>query len=111
MVNDRAFIIPATGAPAACNAPGAVQVSVNSQRGQATYNLDARLTKFFNLGRETRRIGLFAEFYNITNRANFGNAYNGNASSATFEQPNAFLANGNALPTSRQFQLGARFSF
>ena len=108
--NDRAFL-NANGTPAGCGAPGAAQVSVNGQRGQPTYNLDARLTKFFNLRKETLKLGVFGEFYNLTNRANFGNAYNGNASSATFRQPNAFLANGLALPTSRQLQLGARFIF
>src|SRR5712692_1065028 len=106
--NDRAFVDPSTGAPLACNAAGAVQVAVNSQRGDPTYDLDARVTKFFNLGKETRKLGFFAEFYNITNKSNFGNVYNGNAASAAFKKPVGYLA---GLPTSRQLQLGARFSF
>jgi hypothetical protein len=106
--NDRAFVDPSTGAPLACNAAGAVQVAVNSQRGDPTYDLDARVTKFFNLGKETRKLGFFAEFYNITNKSNFGNVYNGNAASAAFKTPVGYLA---GLPTSRQLQLGARFSF
>jgi hypothetical protein len=88
-----------------------VQASINAGRGQATYNIDLRLTKFFDLGAASRRLGVFGEFYNLTNRANFGNAYNGNVSSATYGQPNGFLAGGHALPTSRQLQVGARFLF
>jgi hypothetical protein len=111
--NDRAFINSTTGAVfAGCPAPGATgfaEAAVNSQRGTATWDLDTRVTKFFTLGKEDRKLGLFAEFYNITNKANFGNNYNGNARSGTaFEQPNAYVA---GLPTSRQMQLGARFLF
>ena len=86
-------------------------VGINAARGEATYNLDTRVTKFFDLGSTARRIGLFAEFYNITNKANFGNNFQGNALSPTFMQPLGFLAGGAAYPTSRQMQLGARFTF
>ena len=92
------WVDPATGRP----------VSVNSQRGDPSFDLDARVSKFFNLGSETRRIGVFAEFYNITNRANFGQTFQGNGLSPTFRQPNGFMP---GLPTSRQMQWGIRFSF
>lgn len=98
--NSERYIDPATGE----------MVRINAARGEATYNLDTRVTKFFNLG-QTRRLGLFAEFYNITNKANFGNAFIGNALSAQFQQPSGFLSGGAAYPTSRQVQLGARFNF
>jgi hypothetical protein len=94
------YIDPATGQ----------MVAINSARGEATYNLDARVTKFFVLG-SVRRLGLFAEFYNLTNKANFGNAFIGNALSAQFRQPSGFVGGGAAYPTSRQMQLGARFNF
>jgi len=81
---------------------------VNSERGQPSFVLDARVTKFFVLGRESRRLGLFAEFYNLTNRANFGAAYAGNALSTSFKQPIGYFS---GLPPSRQLQLGARFTF
>ena len=55
---------------------------MNSERGQPSFVLDARVTKFFVLGRESWRLGLFAEFYNLTNRANFGAAYAGIANRA-----------------------------
>lgn len=97
---DRA-INPATGQ----------EYSINAARGTATWDLDARVTKFFNLWSETRRIGFFAEFYNITNKANFGNNYNGIATSPTYQQPFGYFNNGLTFPTSRQVQLGARFIF
>ena len=53
--------------------------------------LDVRTTKFFALGGD-RRIGLFAEFFNVFNTVNFGSNYGGNARGATFRQPTAFLA-------------------
>ena len=81
---------------------------MNSQRGEATWNLDLRVSKFLALGRDTRRVSVFAEFYNLTNKANFGNIFNGNARAATFRQPNGYLA---GLPTSRQLQVGARLTF
>jgi hypothetical protein len=109
--NDRAFMNPTTGAFVACNteaAVGAVQVAVNSQRGDPMWNLDLRISKFFNLGNESRTLSVFGEFYDLTNKTNFGNIHNGNSRSATFRQPNGYLA---GLPTSRQLQLGARFTF
>ena len=95
--NDRS-VDPATGQ----------DVGVNSARGEASWNLDVRASRFFALGGESRRLAVFAEVYNVTNKANFGNIYNGNSRSSTFKQPNGYLA---GLPTSRQLQLGARFSF
>lgn len=83
------------------------QVGVNSQRGSSTFNLDTRVTKSIKFS-ERMNIGFFAEFYNITNRANFGNYYQGKATASNFKQPFSYLL---GLPTSRQLQLGARFTF
>ncbi|HYL36740.1 MAG TPA: carboxypeptidase regulatory-like domain-containing protein [Bryobacteraceae bacterium] len=83
-------------------------VSINSARGIWDYDLDLRVTKFINLWSERRKLGLFAEGYNLTNKANFGNLFGGNGRSSTFEQPVGYLA---GLPTSRQLQLGARITF
>ena len=109
--NDRAFTIGSTGAIVPCNTPaaaGAAQVAVNSQRGDPMWDLDLRTSKIFNISSENRQLSVFAEFYNLTNKANFGNIYNGNSRSGTFRQPNGYL---DGLPTSRQLQLGARFTF
>jgi len=69
---------------------------------------DLRLTKSFSLGADTRKLNVFAEFYSLTNKANFGNIYNGSQTSVLFQQPVAYLA---GYPTSRQAQFGMRFTF
>jgi hypothetical protein len=98
--NDR-YVDPATGQ----------QVSVNAGRGNALALLDVRATKFFRLGgQERRRIGVFAEMFNLFNRANFGENFQGNALSPLFQQPIGFLAAGQGTyPLT--LQLGARFEF
>jgi hypothetical protein len=83
------------------------QVSINAGRGDNTVVFDMRTTKFFNLGGE-KRIGLFAEFFNLFNTANFGERFQGNGRSAAFRQPNNYIA-GIGYP--RQAQIGARFLF
>jgi hypothetical protein len=94
--NDR-YVDPATGE----------QVSINAARGDNTVVLDLRTTKFFGLGGE-RRIGLFAEVFNVLNTVNFGASYGSNARSATFRQPTGFIP---VIGYTRQLQLGARFLF
>jgi len=84
------------------------QVGVNAGRGIPSFNTDLRLTKVFNLGAESRKLNFYAEIYNLTNKANFGNIYNGSQASVLYQQPVAYLA---GFPTSRQAQFGARFSF
>jgi hypothetical protein len=95
--NTDRWIDPATGQ----------QVDINAGRGDNTVVLDLRTTKFFQLGGD-RRLGLFAEFFNLFNTANFGSAYQGNGRSTTFRQPNNFVA-GIGYP--RQAQIGVRFLF
>jgi len=94
--NDR-WIDPATGQ----------QVSINSQRGDPTMLVDLRTTKFFELGGE-KRLGVFAEVFNVFNTVNFGREYSRNARSVNFRQPMGFVP-GIGYP--RQLQLGARFLF
>jgi hypothetical protein len=69
--------------------------------------MDMRTTKFFELGGE-KRVGLFAEFFNLFNSANFGERYQGNGRSSAFRQPNNFVA-GVGYP--RMAQIGLRFMF
>jgi hypothetical protein len=91
------YVDPATGE----------MVSVNSARGDKTFVFDLRTTKFFELGGD-RRIGIFAEFFNLLNTVNFGNSYVGNGRSSAFRQPNGFIP---AIGYPRQAQLGLRFLF
>jgi hypothetical protein len=94
------YVDPATGQ----------QVSAYSARGDNTTLMDMRVTKFLQLGDGHRRIGLFAEFFNLFNTVNFGEQYNGNARSVLFRQPVGYLAGGyGTYPF--LVQLGARLEF
>jgi hypothetical protein len=73
----------------------------NSRRGFDSFYLNLRLSKYFNIDRF--RFQIFAEMYNITNSANFGNIYN-LIDQSGFGDP---LEAGGP----RQVQLGARFDF
>ena len=69
----------------------------------------------FRLPGSLQKLETFAEFYNITSRANFGNFYGANSfAPATFNQPTGYIGGAGAvstLPNSFQVQFGARFSF
>ena len=98
-INDR-YVDPATRQ----------QVSINSGRGDPLLLVDMRATKFFTLGHERQRLGLFGEIFNLFNTVNFGENYQGNSRSALFGQPIGFLAGGQGTyPLT--LQLGARLEF
>ena len=89
---------------------------INTQRGSALFVVNSRVTRNFPFGHDGRfNIGAFAEFYNITNRANFGNVYGGNQfAPSTYEKPTGYLGGAGAvstIPNSFQVQFGGRFSF
>ena len=49
-------------------------IGINTQRGSALFNVNARVTRIFPFGKDGRyRVQVFGELYNITDRANFGN--------------------------------------
>ena len=73
----------------------------NSERGFDSFFLNLRISKYFDIDRF--RFQVFAEFYNVTNRANFG-AINNIIDQPGFGDPVEAGA-------PRQFQLGARFDF
>ncbi len=94
--------------------PDGNPAGINNARGVPLYNFNARTTKDILLPNELK-LSLFAEFYNILNRANFGNQFFGNAfSPATYNKPSGYLGGLGAtstIPISFQVQFGTRFSF
>jgi hypothetical protein len=94
--------------------PDGNPVGINQARGKALVNANARVTRNFTL-MGTRRLSVFAEFYNFINRANFGNNYGPNEfAPATYNQPIGYLggiASTSTIPISFQVQFGARLSF
>lgn len=96
-----------------CATGGGAEVGVNAARGNALFSLNTRVTRSFPVWGE-KRIDLFAELYNLTNRANFGTSYGTLFGSATFNKPTNYLGGGastSTIPNSFQTQFGARFSF
>ena len=82
-------------------------------RGVPLFNMNARVTKAFDFA-SGQSVDFFLEFYNITNRANFGNSFNGSAWSPGFGTPTSFLGGAGStstLPVSRQMQVGMRYEF
>jgi len=92
---------------------GQVPCGINNARGNTLVNFNARVTKAFALP-ASKRISVFAEFFNILNRANFGRNYGNIQGSATYQKPVGYLggiAAVSTIPVSFQVQFGARFEF
>ncbi|MGH9727705.1 MAG: TonB-dependent receptor [Candidatus Acidiferrales bacterium] len=87
-------------------------VGFDTLRGQDYFQLDTRVTKAFNFA-EKGSLRLIFQAFDITNRANFGNNFHGNAHSfSTFEQPNGFIAaSGTIIPKSFRAEFGAEYTF
>jgi outer membrane receptor protein involved in Fe transport len=81
-------------------------------RGDPFFQLDLRLSKNINLG-EHFKLQLVAQAFNLTNRANYGNDFNGNiASPSTFAHPAGFLApSSTVIPRSLWSEYGVRLTF
>ena len=80
-------------------------------RGQPFFQLDARITKNFNIG-ERSKLQLIFQMFDLTNRANFGNNFVGDVRQSTFGTPNAFITpSGVYVPHSFSGEVGVRFSF
>jgi len=90
-------------------------VGIDTLRGSALFILNSRVTRNFVFGKDGRFVAApFAEFYNITNRPNFGNVYGGVKGTPTFEKPTGYLGGNGAtstIPNSFQVQFGGRITF
>jgi outer membrane receptor protein involved in Fe transport len=80
-------------------------------RGQRFFQLDTRVTKNFRF-KERFNLAAFIQFFDFTNRANFGNNFTGNLRDSAFGTPIAFITpSGVTLPHAFAAEIGARFSF
>ncbi|HKF02409.1 MAG TPA: TonB-dependent receptor [Candidatus Sulfotelmatobacter sp.] len=80
-------------------------------RGDAVFELDAKLAKNFKIG-ERARVQIVAQAFNLTNRANYGNNFGGNISSGEFGHPIGFIApNATFIPRSIWGEMGVHFTF
>ncbi|HZU35948.1 MAG TPA: TonB-dependent receptor, partial [Gemmataceae bacterium] len=80
-------------------------------RGQGFFQLDSRVTKNIKLG-ENKELGLIFQGFDLTNRANFGNTFQGNIRSSIFGRPTGYITPaGVIVPKSFRAEFGARFAF
>ncbi len=83
----------------------------NTVRGQPFFQLDLRVSKFF-VFKERQRVEFLAQFFNLTNRANFGNSYVNSIQSSAFGTPNGYYAGASAIvPKSFAAEMGVKYSF
>jgi hypothetical protein len=96
----------------ACLAAGTcIQAPFNNLRGQAFFQLDARLSKDIKFN-ERAKLRLIFQAFDLTNRANFGNNFDGNIRSSTFGKPTGFITpSGVFVPRSFSGEFGAQFIF
>ncbi|HET9182364.1 MAG TPA: TonB-dependent receptor [Candidatus Angelobacter sp.] len=107
--------------PGALLAPGCTQQGYYNRtcglnpifnlRGDPYFDLDARLAKNVKLG-EARNLQLIFQAFNLTNRANYGNNFDGTVGLPTFGHPIGFInPTSTLLPRSFTGEFGARFTF
>jgi len=99
-----------------------VQSHFDNLRGQDFFNLDTRLTKNIKI-KERSNLKLIFQAFDLTNRANYGNNYDGNVkhfsttpTKDAFATPLGYIgcnANGcnRSIPISFRAEVGAQFTF
>jgi hypothetical protein len=102
----------AKAAMQACLAAGqCIQAPFDSLRGQAFFQMDARLSKSIHFG-ERGTLKLIFQGFDITNRANFGNTFGTNPRVASFGQPTGFIAASSVIvPKSFRGEFGVEYRF
>ncbi|PYT73416.1 MAG: hypothetical protein DMG39_06520 [Acidobacteria bacterium] len=86
-------------------------VGFDKFRGSPFVNMDLRTAKNIELG-EKMNLQLLAQFFDLFNRANFGNNFGGNIRSSQFLQHTGFITpSGVIVPKSFRAEFGAEFRF
>ena len=88
-----------------------IELPFNAVRGQAFFQMDARLTKSIHFG-DKGTLNLLFQGFDITNRANFGNNFGTNPRAANFGQPIGFIAPSSVIvPKSFRGEFGVEYRF
>ncbi len=87
------------------------QLTYNSLRGQAFFQLDLRASKSF-IFKERQKLEFIGQFFDLTNRANYGGTFQGNIRSALFGQPIGYATPG-SVNSSKSFsaELAVQYRF
>lgn len=102
----------AAAAMQSCLAAGqCFQLPFDALRGQAFFQMDARLSKSIRFG-DRGTLNLLFQGFDITNRANFGNNFGTNPRAAGFGQPIGFIAASSVIvPKSFRGEFGMEYRF
>lgn len=102
----------ASAAMQSCLAAGqCFQLPFDAVRGQAFFQMDARLSKSIRFG-DRGTLNLLFQGFDITNRANFGNNFGTNPRNASFGQPIGFIAASSVIvPKSFRGEFGVEYRF
>jgi hypothetical protein len=88
-----------------------LEAPFNALRGQAFFQMDARLSKSIRFG-DRGTLKLLFQGFDITNRANFGNTFGTNPRAAGFGQPTGFIAASSVIvPKSFRGEFGVEYRF
>ncbi len=87
------------------------QLTYNNQRGQEFFQLDLRVSKAF-VFKERQRVEFLAQFFDLTNRANYGGNFQASIRSASFGLPQGYVTPSSAN-ASKSFaaELGVQYRF
>lgn len=83
----------------------------DSFRGSPFYQLDLRVSKSFKIA-ERHNLEFISQFFDLTNRANFGGNYVGSIRSSAFGTPNGYIAPSSIIvPKSFAAELAVQYRF
>jgi hypothetical protein len=117
--NYTAFVGNASGARTCYFSGQCTIAKYDPVRGDPFFQMDARVAKNIKFG-EQRNLQLIFQAFNLTNKANYGNNFNGTISatpapktnSGGFRQPLGFInPTSTIIPRSFEGEFGARFTF
>lgn len=87
------------------------QIGYDAGRGQRFFQADLRISKSFMIA-ERHRLEFIGQFFNLTNRANFGGNYVGSIRSAAFGTPQGYIAPSAVIvPKSFAAELAVQYRF
>jgi hypothetical protein len=88
-----------------------IQLPYDSLRGQTYFQLDLRASKAF-VFKERHKVELIAQFFDLTNRANFGGNFNNSIRTSTFGTPAGYIApNAVIVPKSFAAEMAVQYRF
>ena len=88
------------------------QLGYNVLRGVPFFQLDLRVSKTFAFAEQRHRVEFMSQFFDLTNRANYGGNFNGNIRTATFGQPLGYVAPSAVIvPKSFAAELAVQYRF